>query len=145
MTFHAAKKLNWLLLLDINERNTRYYATKTPRIAHAKFSRSIAITVWWAVSIKGIIVRLKEESLNFTVNGSHYLHMLDKSLIPALCNKWVFLLRIWFQQDATTPHIGTEVLNLLPRSLDPMALNLFTVGPFEEQGVFKEAKKSRAP
>lgn len=91
-----------------NRQNQRYWAKENPYVLMEKPLHSKKITIWAAISSKGITA----VAFNETVNSTFYLRLLKEQFIPKL--KTLKLLKnSWFMQDEATPHTANDVLEYL--------------------------------
>jgi hypothetical protein len=63
----------------VNKQNVRFWGSENPRVIHQKVHLAPRITVWVAVSSRGLLGPILFEE---TVNSEHYLSMLCNSFVP---------------------------------------------------------------
>lgn len=98
----------------INKHNFRYWSDNNPRSLHATPLHSQKVTVWCAISSKGIIGPYFFEGCNgetVTVNTERYSDMLVTFALPAL-DEYVNENTL-FQQDGATSHTANISMDLL--------------------------------
>ncbi|XP_048484480.1 uncharacterized protein LOC125490157 [Plutella xylostella] len=97
----------------VNKQNCRYWSTENPKAKHERPLHSPKVTVWAAISSKGIIgPYFFEDSRGrtITVNSAEYVKMLREFLSPQLQEFDGYNSRTWFQQDGATCHTSNESL-----------------------------------
>lgn len=97
----------------MNRQNCRYWSDTNPKLKHQKPLHSPKVTVWAALSARGIIGPYFYEDQRghaVTVNTERYIAMLRNFFTPALQNFNGFNQRSWFQQDGATCHTSNDSL-----------------------------------
>lgn len=97
----------------VNKQNCRYWCATNPKRKHQKPLHSPKVTVWAAMSARGIIgPYFFEDNMGraVTVNSERYVEMLDNFLVPELQNFSGYNQRTWFQQDGATSHTSNMSL-----------------------------------
>lgn len=97
----------------VNRQNCRYWSTTNPKRKHQRPLHSPKVTVWAAMSSRGIIGPYFFEDARgrvLTVNSERYVKMLDDFLLPKLQNFPGYNQRTWFQQDGATSHTSNVSL-----------------------------------
>lgn len=97
----------------VNRQNCRYWSDTNPKLKHQKPLHSPKVTVWAALSARGIIGPYFYEDQRghaVTVNTERYIAMLRNFFTPALQNFNGFNQRSWFQQDGATCHTSNDSL-----------------------------------
>jgi len=98
----------------VNRQNCRYWSDTNPKLKHQKPLHSPKVTVWAALSARGIIGPYFYEDQRgnaVTVNTERYIAMLQNFFAPALQDFDGFNQRSWFQQDGATCHISNDSLS----------------------------------
>lgn len=103
---------------SVNKQNCRYWSPKrqNPRLKHQQPLHSPKVTVWCALSSRGIIGPYFFENRQrqlVSVDGVAYRRMLNDYLFPTLREHPAFTSQTWFQQDGATPHTARETMALL--------------------------------
>lgn len=111
---------------SVNKQNCRYWSHKgqNPRLKHQQPLHSPKVTVWCALSSRGIIGPYFFENRQgqaITVTGVSYRRMLNDYFLPILREHPAYSSQTWFQQDGATPHTARETMALL-RDLFPNKL-----------------------
>ena len=99
----------------INSKNRIYWGSQGPNEVITKPLHSKKVTVWCALSERGIIgpYFFEENGVTTTFNSERYIVMLErfledlKRLFP---NNWQ---KMWFQQDGASPHAAQKSLDWL--------------------------------
>lgn len=97
----------------VNRQNCRYWSDTNPKLKHEKPLHSPKVTVWAALSGRGIIGPYfyeDERSRPLTVNTERYVAMIQSFFEPALKDFSGFNQRSWFQQDGATCHTSNDSL-----------------------------------
>lgn len=97
----------------VNKQNCRYWSATNPKQKHQKPLHSPKVTVWAAMSARGIIGPYFFEDgrgRTLTVNSERYVEMLDEFFVPQLQNFPGYNQRTWFQQDGATSHTSNRSL-----------------------------------
>lgn len=95
----------------VNRQNCRYWNSENPKLKHQKPLHSPKVTVWAAISGRGIIgpfFFVNARGQNVTVNTERYVAMLEGFLAPELENSRIVNSRTWFQQDGATCHTSND-------------------------------------
>lgn len=97
----------------VNKQNMRYWTDHNPREIHETPLHCERVTVWCAVSRRGIIgpYFFEENERAVTVNAARYTQMIEEFFIPKLDE--LDLGDVWFQQDGATAHTARASMNLL--------------------------------
>ena len=85
----------------INKHNCVYWATDNPHMTIEQEVNLPGVTVWAAISSRGIIGPF---FFDHAVNGSNYLDMLKEQFHPLVQDQ-----QIYFQQDGAPAHYATRV------------------------------------
>jgi hypothetical protein len=106
----------------VNKRNSRYWGSEIPNLYLEKPVHGEKITVWAAMSSKGIIGPFffeNETSKTQTVNSTRYLELLKKKFLPCLVRsgfnpKDIWLLRLTQLEMLLTGYMkhSMEILSL---------------------------------
>jgi len=105
---------NFHLNGHVNKQNCRYWSAINPKCKHQKPLHSPKVTVWAAMSSRGIIGPYffeDERGRALTVNSERYVRMLDEFLLPELQNFPGYNQRTWFQQDGATSQTSNRSLS----------------------------------
>jgi len=109
---------------NVNKQNCRYWSATNPKRKHQKPLHSPKVTVWAAMSARGIIGPYffeDERGRAVTVNSERYVKMLEDFLVPQLEIFPGYNQRTWFQQDGATSHTSnaslSRVQEIFPRKL----------------------------
>ncbi|CAH2101362.1 unnamed protein product [Euphydryas editha] len=94
----------------VNKQNCRYWSSENPKTKHQRPLHSPKVTVWAAISAKGIIGPYFFEDFQVTVNSTEYVRMLRDFLSPQLQEFTGYNRNTWFQQDGATCHTSNESL-----------------------------------
>lgn len=108
----------------VNKQNCRYWSQENPREKHQTPLHSPKVTVWAAISSRGIIGPYFFEDNNGqtqTVNSVRYAAMIREFFGPALHEIDGFNDEWWFQQDGATSHTSNTALEAV-RELFPNKL-----------------------
>lgn len=98
----------------VNRQNCRYWSDTNPKLKHQKPLHSPKVTVWAALSARGIIgpYFFEDRRRNaVTVNTERYIAMLQNFFSPALQDFDGFNQQSWFQQDGATCHTSNDSLS----------------------------------
>lgn len=93
----------------VNRHNSIYWAETNPNLTYEKAMKAPGLTVWAAISSRGLIGPF---FFNETVNGNNYLQMLQESFLPAL-QGFEAHEDMFFMQDGAPPHYATVVRDWL--------------------------------
>lgn len=93
----------------VNKQNYRFWAGENPRVFEVTKMKPEKVTVWCAISAKGIIGPF---FFNDTVNSERYKEMLEDFFIPS-AQGLDAIDDFWFMQDGAKPHRTLEVFELL--------------------------------
>lgn len=93
----------------VNKQNYRFWARENPRIFETTTLKPQRITVWCAISERGIIGPV---FLDQNVNGERYKRMLLEEFIP-VAQGMDAIEQFWFMQDGATPHRTNDVMEAL--------------------------------
>ena len=91
-----------------------YRHLNDPKHKHQKPLHSPKVTLWAAMSSRGIIGPYffeDERGCAVTVNSERYVKMLDDFLVPELQNFSGYNQGTWFQQDGATSHTSNTSLS----------------------------------
>lgn len=105
----------------VNKQNSRYWSHENPREKHETPLHSPKVTVWAAISSRGIIGPYFFENNNgqtVTVNSDRYAAMIRDFFGPALQAFDGFDDQWWFQQDGATSHTSNTAIEAV-RELFP--------------------------
>lgn len=97
----------------VNKQNCRYWSAENPREKHEVALHTPKVTVWAAMSSRGIIGPYffeNNQGQSITVNAQRYSSMIRNFVGPALQAFDGFDNRTWFQQDGATSHTANESL-----------------------------------
>lgn len=97
---------------QVNSKNNIFWGSEKPNEVVSKPLHSKKVTVWCAVSHRGIIgpFFFEENGVTTTINSDRYIVILEmfleelKRLYP---NTWT---KMWFQQDGASPHAANKSL-----------------------------------
>lgn len=92
----------------VNKQNWRIWGTENPHVCVPRSVYSKKITVWAALSSRGIIGPIYLEE---TVNSSRYIEILQQFV--AVLNTLGDLKTDWFMQDGARPHRTSDVFTFL--------------------------------
>ena len=109
----------------VNKQNYRYWAEANPHQLHERPLHSAKVTVWCAISSKGIIGPYFFEDDNekpVTVTSERYAHMLETFLIPEL-ERFPVNENTHFQQDGATSHTARISMDILRRIFPNKLIN----------------------
>ena len=100
---------------QINSKNNIFWGDSKPDLVATKSLHSKKVTVWCALSSRGIIgpYFFEENGKPLTINTERYLKVLDqfwKQLKKDYPEKYKYM---WFQQDGATPHTSDISLQWL--------------------------------
>ncbi|GBM69071.1 hypothetical protein AVEN_275702-1 [Araneus ventricosus] len=93
----------------VNRQNWSIWGTENPHFAIEKSLYPRRVTVWSALSSRGIVGAIFFEQ---TVNSARYVETLRNQFIPAIQSEPDFE-SMWFMQDGATPQRTNEVFDLL--------------------------------
>ncbi|GBL70488.1 hypothetical protein AVEN_217785-1 [Araneus ventricosus] len=93
----------------VNRQNWRIWGTENSHFAIEKSLYPRPVTVWCALSSRGIVGTIFFEQ---AVNSERYVEALRNQLIPAIQSEPDFEC-MWFMQDFATPHRTNEEFDLL--------------------------------
>lgn len=93
----------------VNKQNHRFWASENPRIIQTTRMKPERVTVWCAMSAKGIIGPM---FFGETVNGERYRLMLESEFIPTADGLGA-IEDFWFMQDGAMPHRTLDVFECL--------------------------------
>lgn len=103
----------------VNKQNMRYWAQQNPAELHQRPLHSPKVTVWCAVSGRGVIGPYFFEDENgstVTVTSQRYVHMLETFFAPRLhAFPDIEIQQTWFQQDGATSHTANLSMAALRR------------------------------
>lgn len=105
----------------VSKQNCRYWSPENPKRKHQKPLHSPKVTVWAAMSARGIIGPYFFEDGRgraITVNSERYVAMIEEFFTPALQNFPGYNTRTWFQQDGATAHTSNTAMPVI-RELFP--------------------------
>lgn len=100
----------------VNKQNCRYWSAEQPWRKHQKPLHCQKVTVWAAISAKGLIgPYLFENSRGHavTVNTDRYVEMLQEFLRPTLAGLQEYNSLTWFQQDGATCHTSNASMQVV--------------------------------
>lgn len=101
---------HFLLSGHVCKQNMRFWSTEQPHYFVEKPLHSEKVTVWCAISSRGII---GPYVFSDTVNSERYLSMLRTKFLPELRRRSFDINTTWFMQDGATPHTAHKVLDTL--------------------------------
>ncbi|GBL80237.1 hypothetical protein AVEN_29206-1 [Araneus ventricosus] len=93
----------------VNRQNWRIWGTENLHFAIEMSLYPRRVTVWCALSSRGIVGAIFFEQ---TVNSARYVEALRNQFIPAIQSEPDFE-SMWFMQDGAAPHCTNEVFDLL--------------------------------
>jgi len=103
----------------VNKQNCHYWSTTNSKRKHQKLLHLPKVTVWAAMSARGIIGTYffeDETERAVTVNSKQYVEMLDDFLVHELQSFPGYNQKTWFQQDGAMSHTSIRHVNTpLPR------------------------------
>lgn len=105
----------------VNKQNFRYWSSENPKELHQQPLHKDKVTVWCAISGKGIIGPYFFENnrgQTITVTSERYCEMINSFLRNELRNSSIANRNSWFQQDGATAHTAHVSMNVL-RELFP--------------------------
>lgn len=105
----------------VNTQNCRIWATENPNISQPLPLHSPKVTVWCGFTAEFVVGPYFFEEVTpagpvtCTVNSNRYKFLLSSYVIPALQQRQCLDSTV-FMQDGATPHIATQVKDLLQRT-----------------------------
>lgn len=112
----------------VNKQNLRFWCAENPKIVSERPLHSSRVTVWCAVSEKGIIGPYffeSDEGSAVTVNAQRYVKMLEEYFLPELRRRRMEIRNIWFQQDGATAHTARISMDILRRAFPGRVISRF--------------------
>lgn len=100
----------------VNKQNCRYWSAEQPSRKHQKPLHCQKVTVWAAVSARGLIGPYFFENSSgqaLTVNTERYVKMLKDFLRPTLAGLQEYNSLTWFQQDGATCHTSNASMEVV--------------------------------
>lgn len=100
----------------VNKQNFRYWCAEQPSLKHQKPLHCQKVTVWAAISAKGLIGPYFFENSRgqaLTVNTDRYVAMLQEFLRPSLSGMQEYNSLTWFQQDGATCHTSNASMQVV--------------------------------
>lgn len=99
----------------VSKQNFRYWSKQQPHIAIAHDMFPSHLTVWCAISSKGVIgpYFFEEHKEVVTVNAYRYSNMLERFFVRHLRRRKTRLGGSWFQQDGAKPHTAKYTMEHL--------------------------------
>lgn len=96
----------------VNKQNWRFWGSENPYLVAEKSLHPRRITVWAALSSRGIIGPI---FINENITANLYKGILEDSFVPFLqgIQNMTDFENAWFQQDGARPHRTQEVFSLL--------------------------------
>ena len=104
----------------VNKQNYRFWAKENPRIFETTTMKPQRITVWCAISERGIFGPV---FIDQNVNGRLYKQLLRSKFIP-FAQGINAVEGYWFMQDGALPHRTNEVLDFLDEHFPNRVLGL---------------------
>jgi len=104
----------------VNKQTMRIWGTERPDEVIQKKAHSLYVTVWCAISARGIIGPYffeNSDGVRETVKQSNYQHMIENYFVPKLVPELVgndFKNQV-FMQDGASPHTAKATLELLKK------------------------------
>ena len=92
----------------VNKQNCQFWAKKNPNISISKSLYSEKVTLWAALSVKGIYLYFFDS----TVTGNSYKELLETKFFP-FAKKRGWVKTFHFMQDGATPHRTKEVFEAI--------------------------------
>jgi hypothetical protein len=112
----------------VNKQNCRYWTPENPRQLHERPLHSQKVTVWCAVSTRGVIgpyFSEDERGNETTVTSERYVKTLETFVVEQLQN-FPDLHNPWFQQDEATAHTARASMAVL------LEIEFFCVGTLND-------------
>jgi len=103
----------------VNKQNYRFWGTEQPFITQSKPLHSQRLTVWTAMSSRGIHYFFLEEN----VTGLSYKNLLKRQFFPAV-KRQNAVNEYWFMQDGATPHRTKDVFEAIFDCFDTRVIGL---------------------
>ena len=104
----------------VNKQNWRHWGKENPHLAVASPLHSQRVTVWCALSSKGIVGPIFIEG---NVTAPKYKEILENQFIPQ-AKKLKMVQNCWFMQDGARPHRTADVFDCLQTSFGPRVIGL---------------------
>jgi hypothetical protein len=104
----------------VNKQNWRIWGTENPHFSIKKSLHPQRVTVWCAISEKGIIGPF---FIDGNVTSLKYVNCLQQNFIPKL-HELGLLKSSWFMQDGARPHRTFEVFKFLNEHFDDRVIAL---------------------
>lgn len=100
---------------QVNSKNNIYWGSERPDEVASKPLHSKKVTVWCALSSRGIIgpFFFEEKGKTTTINSERYMKVLEKFWKELTTQFPSVVGRMWFQQDGATPHCSEVSLDWL--------------------------------
>ena len=92
----------------VNKQNYRFWGTENPNISISKSLHPGKVTLWAALSVKGIYLYFFDS----TVTGKSYKELLETKFFP-FAKKRGWVKTFYFMQDGATPHRAKEVFEAI--------------------------------
>ena len=100
---------------QVNSKNNIFWGSSRPDEVNETPLHSQKVTVWCALSMKGIIGQLffEESGQTVTVTKERYVDVLNKFWDELETRYHTYIPKSWFQQDGATHHTANITINWL--------------------------------